>query len=238
MNISNKISSSLLGSYNNSSLRNTHTNTSNPSGNIDRSLKELKAINKGKILARENLDATYNSNINKKFQESLEHKLSQLNEMKGMIESKDKANDVIDDSAKDTKSISYIKNTKEVKDKEKTSLSEDEQISLQDINKKISETNSELKEIRVLGKELSKQSELIDEKISTFKKIYGNDIFKKSEKQAVLKQVYDTRNNPFIKELKNTFNEIMELETQLKDRLNLNQQEDKEGKHKIDTNVF
>ncbi|MCR8747158.1 hypothetical protein [Romboutsia lituseburensis] len=227
MNISNKISSSLLGSYNNSSLRKIHINTSNHNENIDKSLKELKAINKGKILARENLDATYNSNINKQFQESLEHKLSQLNEMKGMIESKDKENDVIDDSVKDTKVISYIKNTKEVKDKEETLLSEDEQISLQDINKKISETNSELKEIRGLGKELSKQSELIDEKISTFKKIYGNDIFKKAEKEAVLKQVYDTRNNPFIKKLKDTFNEIIELETQLKDRLNPDQQEDK-----------
>lgn len=227
MNVSNKISNSLLGSYNSSSLRKIQINTSNQSENIDRSLKELKAINKGKLLARENLDATYNSNINKKFQESLEHKLSQLNEMKGMIENKDKENDVIDDSVKNTKVTSYAKDTGKVKDKEKTLLSEDEQIILQDINKKISETNSDLREIRVLGKELRKQSEMIDEKIFTFKKIYGNDIFKKAEKEAVLKQIYDTRNSPFIKELKSTFNEIIELETQLKDRLNQGQQEDK-----------
>lgn len=227
MNISNRISNSLFGSYNSSSLRKIQINTSNHSENIDRSLKELKAVNKGKILARENLDATYNSSINKKFQESLEHKLSQLNEMKGMIENKDEGNDVIDDSVKNTKVISYINNSREVNDKEETLLSENEQISIQDINKKIAETNSELKEVRVLGKELSQQSEIIDEKISTFKKIYGNDIFKKAEKEAVLKQVYDTRNNPFIKELKNTLNEIIELETQLKDKLNQDQQEDK-----------
>lgn len=227
MNISSRVSNSLFGSYNSRSLRKIQINTSNHSENIDRSLKELKAINKGKILARENLDATYNSSINKKFQESLEHKLSQLNEMKGMIENKDKENDVIDDSVKNTKVISYINNSREVNDKEETLLSENEQISIQDINKKIAETNSELKEVRVLGKELSQQSEIIDEKISTFKKIYGNEIFKKAEKEAVLKQVYDTRNNPFIKELKNTLNEIIELETQLKDKLNQDQQKDK-----------
>lgn len=227
MNISNRVSNRLFVSYNSSSLRKIQINTSNHSENIDRSLKELKAINKGKILARENLDATYNSSINKKFQESLEHKLSQLNEMKGMIENKDKENDVIDDSVKNTKVISYINNSREVNDKEETLLSENEQISIQDINKKIAETNSELKEVRVLGKELSQQSEIIDEKISTFKKIYGNEIFKKAEKEAVLKQVYDTRNNPFIKELKNTLNEIIKLETQLKDKLNQDQQKDK-----------
>lgn len=227
MNISNRVSNSLFGSYNSRSLRKIQINTSNHSENIDRSLKELNAINKGKILARENLDATYNSSINKKFQESLEHKLSQLNEMKGMIENKDKENDIIDDSVKNTKVISYINNSREVNDKEETLLSENEQISIQDINKKIAETNSELKEVRVLGKELSQQSEIIDEKISTFKKIYGNDIFKKAEKEAVLKQVYDTRNNPFIKELKNTLNEIIELETQLKGKLNQDQEKDK-----------
>lgn len=227
MNISNRVSNSLFGSYNSRSLRKIQINTSNHSENIGRSLKELNAINKGKILARENLDATYNSSINKKFQQSLEHKLSQLNEMKGMIENKDKENDVIDDSVKNTKVISYINNSREVNDKEETLLSENEQISIQDINKKIAETNSELKEVRVLGKELSQQSEIIDEKISTFKKIYGNDIFKKAEKEAVLKQVYDTRNNPFIKELKSTLNEIIELETQLKDKLNQDQQKEK-----------
>lgn len=179
MNISSRVSNSLFGSYNSSSLRKIQINTSNHSENIDRSLKELKAINKGKILARENLDATYNSNINKKFQESLEHKLSQLNEMKGIIENKDKENDVLDDSVKNTKVISYINNSREVNDKEETLLSENEQISIQDINKKIAETNSELKEVRVLGKELSQQSEII------------------------------------------------ELETQLKDKLNQDQQEDK-----------
>ena len=201
MNISNISSNSFLsGSYNSSSLKKIQINTSTNKENIDISLNELNAINKGKHLARENLDAAYNSHINKKLQESLEHKLSQLNEMKSMIENKDKKG---------------------------TLLSEDEQISLQDINKKISETNSELKEIRILDKELSKQSEMIDDRISTFKKMYGNDIFKMAEKEAVLKQVYDTRNNPLIRELKSTFDEIIELETQLKDKLNKDQPEDK-----------
>lgn len=43
-------------------------------------------------------------------------------------------------------------------------------------------------------------------------------------KRQKKKQFYDTRNNPFIKELKNTLNEIIELETQLKDKLNQDQQ--------------
>lgn len=228
MNISNISSNSfLLGNYNSTSLRKIQINTSTNKENTDISLKELKAINKGKQLARENLDATYNSNINKKFQESLEHKLSQLNEMKSRIENKDEKNDVVDDSVKNTKIDSYVKNTGEIKDKKETLLSEDEQISLQDINEKISETNSKLKEIRILDEELSKQSEIIDDKISTFKKMYGNDIFKMAEKDAVLKQVYDNRNNPLIKELKSTFDEIIELETQLKDKLNKEQPEDK-----------
>lgn len=228
MNISNISSSSLLlGSYNSSSLKKIQINTSTNKENTDISLKELKAINNGKYLARESLDATYNSHINKKLQESLERKLSQLNEMKSMIENKDKKNDVVDDSVKNSKVNSYVKNTGEIKDKKETLLSEDEQISLQDINKKISETDSELKQIRILGKELSKQSEMIDDRISAFKKMYGNDIFKIAEKEAVLKQVYDTRNNPFIKELKSTFDEIVELEIQLKDKLNKEQPEDK-----------
>ncbi|MDK2564287.1 hypothetical protein QOZ84_12065 [Romboutsia sedimentorum] len=228
MNISNISSNSLfLGSYNISSLKKIQINNSTNKENTDISLKELKAINKGKHLARESLDATYNSSINKKLQESLEHKLSQLNEMKSMIENKDEKNDVVDDSIKNTKVNTYVKNTEEIKDKKETLLSEDEQISLQDIKKKISETDSELKQIKILGKQLSKQSEMIDDRISVFKKMYGNDIFKMAEKEAVLKQVYDTRNNPLIKELKSTFDEIIELETQLKDKLNKEQPEDK-----------
>jgi hypothetical protein len=228
MNISN-ISNNrfLLRSYNTNSLQKIHINTSTNKEKTDISVKEIKAFNNAKHLARENLDATYNSSINKKLQESLEHKLSQLNEVKSMVENQDEKNDVVDDSIKNTKVNSYIKNTGEIKDKKETLLSEDEQISLEDINKKISETNSGLKEIRILGKELSKQSEMIDDKISTFKKMYGNDIFKIAEKEAVLKQVYDTQNNPLIRELKSTFDEIVELETQLKDKLNKEQPKDK-----------
>lgn len=227
MNISNISSSLLSRSYNSSALNKIQINTSTNKENTSISLKELKAINQGKQLAQESLDTTYNLNINKKFQESLERKLSQLNEKKSMIENKDKKNDVVDDSVKNTKVDSYVKDTGEIKDKKETLLSEDEQISLQDINKNISETNSELKEIRILNKDLSKQSEMIDDRIYMFKKMYGNDIFKMAEKEVVLKQVYDTRNNPFIKKLKSTFNEIIELETQLKDKLNKEQPEDK-----------
>ncbi|EPZ57322.1 hypothetical protein H477_2400 [[Clostridium] sordellii ATCC 9714] len=60
-----------------------------------------------------------------------------------------------------------------------------------------------------------------------FKKMYGNDMFKKAEKEAILKQVYDTRNNPLLQELKSTFNEIIELEEQLNDKLNKDHPEDK-----------
>lgn len=70
-----------------------------------------------------------------------------------------------------------------------------------------------------MAKELSKQSEIIDDKISMYKKTYGNDIFKIAEKEVILKKVYDIRNNPLIKELKSTFNEVIELESQLKDQL-------------------
>lgn len=96
----------------------------------------------------------------------------------------------------------------------------EEQINLEDINKKISETKSELKDSKVLAKELSEQSEIIDDKISMYKKMYGNDMFKMAEKEVIFKKVYDTRNNPLIKELKSTFNEITELESKLKDKLN------------------
>ncbi|MDU7968368.1 MAG: hypothetical protein E7J25_16090, partial [Paeniclostridium sordellii] len=60
-----------------------------------------------------------------------------------------------------------------------------------------------------------------------FKKMYGNDMFKKAEKEAILKQVYDTQNNPLLQELKSTFNEIVELEEQLNDKLNKDQPEEK-----------
>lgn len=56
-----------------------------------------------------------------------------------------------------------------------------------------------------------------------YKKMYGNDMFKMAEKEVILKKVYDNRNNPLIKELKNTFNEIIELESKLKDKLNKDQ---------------
>lgn len=56
-----------------------------------------------------------------------------------------------------------------------------------------------------------------------YKKMYGNDMFKMAEKEVILKKVYDTRNNPLINELKNTFNEIIELESKLKDKLNKDQ---------------
>lgn len=89
MNILNINSgNTLLKSYNSSSLKKIQTNGIN-NKNIDISSKELHVISKGKHLAMENLDATYNSSINKKLQESLEHKLSQLSEIKGMIENKD-----------------------------------------------------------------------------------------------------------------------------------------------------
>ncbi|HBI94417.1 MAG TPA: hypothetical protein DDY58_19420, partial [Terrisporobacter glycolicus] len=160
-------------------------------------------ISKGKHLAMENLDATYNSSINKKLQESLDHKLSQLNEIKGMIENKDNKNETL--------------------------LSE-EQLTLEDIDKKISETHIELKATEKLAKEFSQQSEIIDDKISMYKKTYGNDMYKIAEKEVILKKVYYLRNNPLVKELKNTFNEVIELESQLKDKLNKDKPEDKKEK--------
>ena len=228
MRISKSVINNLLGSHSSSILRKIKINTYTNKGKIDKSLKELNEINKGKNLAQENLEVVYNSNINKKLQESLEHKLSQLNEIKNRIENKDEK----DDTVKDIETNSYMKSKDEIKEKKEILLSEDEQLTLRDINDKISETNGELKEIRILGKELSKQSKMIDEKISTFKKMYGNDIFKKAQKEAVLKQVYDTRNNPLIKELKSTFNEILELDVQLKDKLN-EEQENKDKKEEV-----
>lgn len=210
MNILNINSgNTLLKSYNSSSLKKIQTNGIN-NKNIDISSKELHVISKGKHLAMENLDATYNSSINKKLQESLDHKLSQLNEIKGMIENKD--------------------NKKETSlDEEETLLSE-EQLTLEDIDKKISETHIELKATEKLAKEFSQQSEIIDDKISMYKKTYGNDMYKIAEKEVILKKVYYLRNNPLVKELKNTFNEVIELESQLKDKLNKDKPEDKKEK--------
>lgn len=203
MNILNINSgNTLLKSYNSSSLKKIQTNGIN-NKNIDISSKELHVISKGKHLAMENLDATYNSSINKKLQESLDHKLSQLNEIKGMIENKDNKNETL--------------------------LSE-EQLTLEDIDKKISETHIELKATEKLAKEFSQQSEIIDDKISMYKKTYGNDMYKIAEKEVILKKVYDLRNNPLVKELKNTFNEVIELESQLKDKLNKDKPEDKKEK--------
>lgn len=227
MNILNVSSGrSILKSYNSSSLKNIKINGTANKKDIGIPVKEIHIFNKGKQLARENLDATYNSSINHKFQESLEHKLSQLTEIKSMIENKDKENDVTEN----TKVELSIKSTDKIKSKKDISISEEEnlfseqQINLEDINKKISETKSELKDSKVLAKELSEQSEIIDDKISMYKKMYGNDMFKMAEKEVILKKVYDNRNNPLINEIKNTFNEIIELESQLKDKLNKEQE--------------
>ncbi|WP_419750670.1 hypothetical protein [Terrisporobacter petrolearius] len=229
MNILNINSgNTLLKSYNSSSLKKIQTNGAN-SKNIDVSSKELHVISKGKHLAKENLDATYNSSINKKLQESLEHKLSQLNEIKGMIENKDNKND----EGENVKVHNHIKVMEKTKNEKETSLDEEEtllseeQLTLKDIDKKISETHIELKATEKLAKEFSQQSEIIDDKISMYKKTYGNDMYKIAEKEVILKKVYDLRNNPFVKELKNTFNEVIELESQLKDTLNKDKPEDK-----------
>lgn len=219
MNILNVSSgSSILKSYNSSSLKNIKINGTSNKKDIGIPVKEIHIFNKGKQLARENLDVTYNSSINHKFQESLEHKLSQLTEIKSMIENKDKENDVTENTKVDLN----INITDKIKSKKDISISE-EQINLEDINKKISETKSELEDSKVLAKELNEQSEIIDDKISMYKKMYGNDMFKMAEKEVILKKVYDTRNNPLINEIKNTFNEIIELESKLKDKLNKDQ---------------
>lgn len=220
MNILNINSgNTLLKSYNSSSLKKIQTNGIN-NKNIDISSKELHVISKGKHLAMENLDATYNSSINKKLQESLEHKLSQLSEIKGMIENKDNKND----KEENVKVHNHIKVMEKTKNEKETSLDEEEtllsegQLTLEDIDKKISETHIELKATEKLAKEFSQQSEIIDDKISMYKKTYGNDMYKIAEKEVILKKVYDLRNNPLVKELKNTFNEVIELESQLKDK--------------------
>lgn len=232
MNILNINSgNTLLKSYNSSSLKKIQTNGIN-NKNIDISSKELHVISKGKHLAMENLDATYNSSINKKLQESLEHKLSQLSEIKGMIENKDNKND----EGENVKVHNHIKVMENKKNQKETSLDEEEtllsegQLTLEDIDKKISETHIELKATEKLAKEFSQQSEIIDDKISMYKKTYGNDMYKIAEKEVILKKVYDLRNNPFVKELKNTFNEVIELESQLKDKLNKDKPEDKKEK--------
>ena len=232
MNILNVSSRSFISkSYNSSPLKNIKINGTTNTNKKDISIpvKEIHIFNKGKQLARENLDATYNSSINHKVQESLEHKLSQLTEIKSMIENKDNENDASENAKVDIniKSTDKIKSKKEMSLSEEENLFSEEQINLEDINKKISETKSELKDSKVLAKELSEQSEIIDDKISMYKKMYGNDMFKMAEKEVVLKKVYDTRNNPLIKELKSTFNEIIELESKLKDKLNQDQESEK-----------
>lgn len=226
MNILNVSSgSSILKSYNSSSLKNIKINGTSNKKDIGIPVKEIHIFNKGKQLARENLDVTYNSSINHKFQESLEHKLSQLTEIKSMIENKDKENDVTENTKVDLNinSTDKIKSKKDISISEEEKVFSEEQINLEDINKKISETKSELKDSKVLAKELSEQSDIIDDKISMYKKMYGNDMFKMAEKEVILKKVYDTRNNPLINEIKNTFNEIIELESKLKDKLNKDQ---------------
>ena len=146
-----------------------------------------------------------------------------------MIENKDKENYVTENTKVDIniKSTDKIKSKKDISISEEENLVSEEQINLEDINKKISETKSELKDSKVLAKELSKQSEIIDDKISMYKKMYGNDMFKMAEKEVILKKVYDTRNNPLINEIKSTFNEIIELESKLKDKLNKDQESEK-----------
>lgn len=227
MNILNVSSGrSILKSYNSSSLKNIKINGTANKKDIGIPVKEIHIFNKGKQLARENLDATYNSSINHKFQESLEHKLSKLTEIKSMIENKYKENDVTENTKVELsiKSTDKIKSKKDIYISEEDNLFSEEQINLEDINKKISETKSELKDSKVLAKELSEQSEIIDDKISMYKKMYGNDMFKMAEKEVILKKVYDNRDNPLINELKSTFNEIIELESKLKDKLNKEQE--------------
>ena len=143
-----------------------------------------------------------------------------------MIENKDKENDATENIKVDIniKSTDKIKSKKDISISEEEKVFSEEQINLEDINKKISETKSELKDSKVLAKELSEQSEIIDDKISMYKKMYGNDMFKMAEKEVILKKVYDNRNNPLINELKSTFNEIIELESKLKDKLNKDQE--------------
>jgi len=225
MNILNiNSSNTLLKSYNSSSLKKIQINGAN-NKNTDISLKELHVISKGKHLAMENLDATYNSSINKKLQESLDHKLSQLNEIKDMIENKDNKND----EGENVNVNNHTKVMEKTKNENENLLSEG-QLTLEDIDKKISETHIELKATKKLAKEFSKQSEIIDDKISMYKKTYGNDMYKIAEKEVILKKVYDLRNNPLVKELKSTFNEVIELESQLKDKLNKDESEDKKDK--------
>jgi len=214
----------LLKGYNCSSLKKIQIKGAN-NKNIDVSSKELHIISKGKHLAMENLEATYNSSINKKLQESLEHKLSQLSEIKGMIENKDNKND----EGENVNVNNDIKVMEKTKNEQEALLSKG-QLTLEDIDKKISETHIELKTTRKLAKEFSQQSEIIDDKISMYKKTYGNDMYKIAEKEVILKKVYDLRNNPLVKELKNTFNEVIELESQLKDKLNKDKSEDKKEK--------
>ncbi|WP_155484378.1 hypothetical protein [Paraclostridium sordellii] len=152
--------------------------------------------------------------------------MSQLSKLKDRIENKDKKDDTKDNALENSKIDSYVNVTEKIKDTKETSLSE-EQINLQDINKKIIETHFELKDIKISAQELSKQSDVIYAKIYMFKKMYANDMFKKAEKETILKQVYDTQNNPLLQELKSTFNEIVELEEQLNDKLNKDQPEEK-----------
>lgn len=149
-----------------------------------------------------------------------------------MTENNDNKNNELENGKIDNHIDKSIKVIKKIKSKEKTKLDEDENLpnektlTLEDINKKISETHIELKDSIKLAKELSKQSEIIDEKISMYKKTYGNDMFKIAEKEVTLKKVYDIGNNPLIKELKNTFNEVLELEMKLKDTVNPDKKDD------------
>lgn len=218
----NNIGTSLLRNYNNEYLKKSQVNAINNKEDKNVSLKEVGSLNKGKHLAEERLNSTYKSSTNKKIQEYLERKLSTLNEKKGIIENKDRKNDELE-SKKADKDIKSI----ETNEKKETQLSKEEQLSIQDINKEIAKTGARLQEMRISGEELNQESEMIDEKISVFKKVYGSDIFKKAEKEAVLKQTYEISNNPLIKELKSTLNEIVEIEMQLKENLNRNQLEDK-----------
>lgn len=223
----------LLKSYNSSSLKKLQINRAT-NKNADISLKELHVISKGKHLARENLDATYNSSINKKLQESLERKLSQLDEIKkSMTENNDNKNNELENGKINNHIDKSIEVIEKIKSKEETKLNKDKSLfnektlTVEDINKKISETHIELKDSRKFSKELSRQAEIIDEKISIYKKTYGNDMFKIAEKEVILKKVYDIGNSPLIKELNSTFNEVLELESKLKDTLSTDKKEDK-----------
>lgn len=225
MNISN-IDRFLLKNYNDFSLKQIQINNSTKIKNNDISLKEISTYTNAKHLALENLDAQYNLTLNEKHKEYLDEKLSKLNEIKDKILGKEKYD------KKDKQKDKKIENSKENKqnNKDEKILTKEEQAIIDDIDKQISDTNGELKEVIKLGKEFMIHSEVVNEKIDVFKKFYGNEIFKKAEKEAILKQTFDVYNNPFVRKLKSAFNDIIRLENDINEKLK--DQEEKEKNKK------